>query len=191
MHALAHRVCDRLFMLSTERHFAQLCRSARRLARNDHHAEDLVQETLLRAWQHRDVLAEHENPGAWMGRVLRNAFLEERRRRQREDITPNPWLVEPLAMVPPVDGECGKESWRLAVEPEHVRSHINRLPERYREVVNLVDLEGCSYREAAKRLQCPLGTIMSRLSRGRAKLRSKVEALDPVSTDAPLQGEAA
>ncbi len=191
MLASPQRVCDRIFMLRAERHFAQLCRSAKRLARNDHHAEDLVQETLLRAWQHRDALAEHENPGAWMGRVLRNAFLEELRHRRREDITPEPWEGGPSEVALPADGDTAGESRCPSVEPENLRIHVNQLPACYREVVKLVDLDGCSYREAAQRLQCPLGTVMSRLSRGRAKLRSNVEAHTDASTRLSERGQAA
>lgn len=147
----------------------QLWRSARRLSAQDPSmADDLVQETLLRAWVHRASLEQHENPAAWMGRVLRNACRDEQRRVAREatGLAPSE-LPSNLASTEQVDTQRDLHRALAQLEPPQ------------RRVVELVDLRGLSYLEAAEVLACPVGTVMSRLARARAKLRQAL-------TQAPL-----
>jgi RNA polymerase sigma-70 factor, ECF subfamily len=147
------------FLAEVLPHRESLRRTARRLRLRD--ADDLVQETYLRALAARHRYRSGSNAGAWLHRILVNAALSEHRRGARE---------RRLAL-------------RLAVEPrhenssepmpglEHLDSALAELPPHERRVVELTELRGLRYRDAARELDCPIGTVMSRLHRARAHLR--------------------
>jgi len=124
-------------------------------------ADDLVQETLVKAWDKFESFEEGTNLRAWLFTILRNTFLSERRKRRRE--------VE--------DGE-GKHTASLSVQPEQhghmdlkdLRDALSRLPEAQRTALMLVAASGLSYEEAAKVCGCAVGTIKSRVNRGRVRL---------------------
>ena len=147
-------------------HVAGLQAAARRLARDADDADDLVQETLLRAYRFWDRYAADSHLRAWLHRILRNAFVNEYRRRTRErdilqqarsafELTASD--AEPEAGAHELDGSL---SGALAA-----------LPEEYRAVLWTVAVDDASYREAAERLGCPVGTVMSRLQRARRGMR--------------------
>jgi RNA polymerase sigma-70 factor (ECF subfamily) len=148
--------------------------TALRLTRNRQDAEDLLQETYLRAYAHYDGYREGTNLKAWLFRILKNGFINGYRQRK--------------AGPREVDLERGGESFEAALEdvtplaatPEDelldrtldgdVARGIGSLPHDFRIVVELVDLQDFSYREVADILEIPLGTVMSRLYRGRRLL---------------------
>ncbi len=157
-------------------HLDALFRSALRLTQNRAEAEDIVQDTWLRAFRSFHRFDPGTNCRAWLFTILRNAFLTRRRRANQEAV-----------------GELvvSEETWQRATDtdapirhPEDVllRSVVHadvdralrELPIAHREVVILADLEGLTYREIAQVVACPIGTVMSRLSRGRAQLRRRL-----------------
>jgi len=135
-------------------------------------AQDLLQETYLRALGACDLLMPDSNLKAWLFVIMRNIWLNQMRHRrsgpefvdiQEQEGPQAPWFEngaeDPLKVL------------LRKVERERVRDAIARLPQPYREVVVLRDLEGFSYQEIAGIIECPVGTVMSRLARGREKLR--------------------
>lgn len=147
------------------------------LTRDQTHAEDLVQETLLRAFRHRAKVDQDLNPKAWLFRIMRNTYIDCHRARAvrpnevpfpesgpggdpRENDAPAPDLLDPEEIL----------LRRLAIAD--VRSAIRQLPPVLRETVELRDMEGLSYREIAMVIAKPIGTVMSRLARGRNLVRS-------------------
>jgi RNA polymerase sigma-70 factor (ECF subfamily) len=141
------------------------------LSRNHAEAEDLVQETYVRAIQALGRLRAGSNMKGWLFTILRNIWLNQLRRRRN-----GPQVVE----IEVEDGvanniaEPSKDSYDLyvsKVQAEQVRAAIQELPVEFREVILLREYEDLSYLEIASVLDCPVGTVMSRLGRARAKLR--------------------
>jgi RNA polymerase sigma-70 factor (ECF subfamily) len=148
--------------------------TALRLTRNRQDAEDLLQETYLRAYAHYDGYREGTNLKAWLFRILKNGFINGYRKRRAgprevdlerggvsfesalEDVTPSVATPETELLDRTLDGDVARA--------------IGGLPEDFRIVVELVDLQDFSYREVADILEIPLGTVMSRLYRGRRLL---------------------
>ena len=145
---------------------APLYRYARSLSKDPAAAEELVQEVCQRALAapHKPIPPTEENTRPWLFTILRNLWHNEVRRRQR-------WSSEPFADdYPTVSEPVDVEVDRKLLQSE-VRHAIDLLPEVYREVVVLRDIEGLSYAEIAQLLGCPEGTVMSRLARARESLR--------------------
>jgi RNA polymerase sigma-70 factor (ECF subfamily) len=141
------------------------------LSRNRAEAEDLVQETYLRALQALNSLRPDGNVKAWLFTILRNIWINQLRRRRVANETVE---LEPNEMPSDVSGGRSKDPLALYVsslEREQVRSAIQRLPVEFREIIVLREYEEMSYQEIASFLGCAQGTVMSRLSRARAKLR--------------------
>jgi RNA polymerase sigma-70 factor, ECF subfamily len=142
------------------------------LTRNRAHAEDLVQETYVRALEAVSRLRKDSNIKGWLFTILRNIWLNELRRYRS-----SPSLVE-LDFDSVAADEVGgstSDSRQILMNKENadsVRSAIEQLPLEFREVILLREFEELSYHEIAELLGCPLGTVMSRLGRARAKLRS-------------------
>ncbi len=140
-----------------------------RLTRSRAEAEDVVQEAVLRAWAFWDRFEPGTNARAWIHRILMNTFINGYRRRRRER--------EVLAQV-----ERGTRRERVAeiAVTEGVSDEVERalssLPDEFRAVVLLVDLDELTYREVAGVLGCPIGTVMSRLHRGRRVLKRRLRA---------------
>jgi len=144
---------------------------AYRLTGNREDAEDLVQEVLLRV---RRGLQTYQ-PGSmegWLSRIATNAFLDEIRRRKRrpEDLLPD----DPDWVLPPTAG--ADEALAAEVLPDDVHAALQRLPEDFRAAVVLCDVVGQSYQEISASLQIPVGTVRSRIHRGRAMLREVLTA---------------
>jgi RNA polymerase sigma-70 factor, ECF subfamily len=142
------------------------------LSRNHAEAEDLVQETYVRAIQAMGRLREGSSMKSWLFTILRNIWFNHLRKRRNA-----PQMVE----IEVEDGvanyvvEPSKDSHDLYVskmETEQVRAAIQQLPVESREIILLREYEDLSYQEIASVLDCPLGTVMSRLGRARAKLRT-------------------
>ena len=137
-----------------------------RLTGNDDDAQDLVQDVLLRV---RKGLLSYR-PGSmegWLSRITTNAFLDDVRRRRRRPVEPLP--DEPERVTPPAD--AADDALAAQVLPEEVQEALRRLPAEYRVAVVLSDVVGLSYQEISNALDVPIGTVRSRLHRGRAQLR--------------------
>jgi RNA polymerase sigma-70 factor, ECF subfamily len=146
------------------------------LTRNHAEAEDLVQETYVRAIPAMGRLRADSNTKGWLFTILRNVWLNQLRK----------WRNGPQMVEIEVEGdvansivEPSKDSHDLyvsKVEAEQVRAAIQELPIEFREIILLREYEGLSYQEIASVLECPVGTVMSRLGRARAKLRALFSA---------------
>jgi RNA polymerase sigma-70 factor (ECF subfamily) len=156
-------------------HADALYNFARWLARDPVEAEDLVQETYMRALGAAQQFEPGSNLKAWLFRILRNAFIDRRRRSQREA---SPACVEDLdELTEPAMGELQLDQIRALVA-EDVSAAVHALPESFRTVI-LLDLEGMTEAEVASVLGCATGTVKSRLSRARAVLRERLAAYRP------------
>lgn len=145
-----------------------LLRVARSLTRQGADAEDLVQETLLRAYRAIDRF-DGRHPRAWLLTILRNALVNQTRRRRPEPTDDLGDRASASVDPGPEDVVLGSQ-FDAAVEAAY-----RGLPERFRRVVELVDLDGLSYQEASVSLGVPVGTVMSRLHRGRRRIRQQLE----------------
>lgn len=146
---------------------------ARWLARNDHDAEDLLQETYLRAFRNFGSFQPGTNFRAWIFRILRNTFLSSRTTLERRMTVE----LDGGEETPLLRANCASPESQLIDECNiaAIRNAIEHLPLSYREVILLCDVEELAYREIAEILGIPIGTVMSRLSRARKIVR---DALD-------------
>jgi RNA polymerase sigma-70 factor (ECF subfamily) len=139
----------------------RLRRFARSLSRNQHDADDLVQSGVERAWRHLGQFRPDANLASWMFGILKNAWLDNLRTRRRRGEVALPEDSGEHPAVSPVDSNT--EMWSVS-------EAMNKLPEEQRLAVALVLVEGLSYKEAAEVLEIPMGTLTSRLARGRTAL---------------------
>ena len=144
---------------------------AYRLTGNRDDAEDLVQEVLLRVRRGLDTYRPGSMEG-WLSRIATNAFLDDVRRRQRRPVEPLP--LEPDRVLPPE--EAADEALAGGVLSADVEEALRRLPADYRAAVVLCDVVGLPYHEIGEALGVPLGTVRSRIHRGRALLRRTLGA---------------
>lgn len=150
-------------------HTPLLVRLARRWAKGD--ADDLVQETFARAFAARHRYQPGSNGRAWLCRILANLVVSEQRRRMRDDRL-RARVLAVAATAPPCEPETP------ALDEAALVTALQRLPPSERRIVELADVEELSYREIARALGCPIGTVMSRLHRARRRLRQA--ALTPL-----------
>ncbi len=146
-------------------------RTARSLTRSTADAEDLVQETLLRAYRAIERF-DGRYPRAWLLTIMRNANINRARKKSPDLLDDPDATFERNVRFADVDGPEA-----LVVDPlfdSVVQQAYHRLPDAFREVVDLVDLGGLAYQEAADRLQVPVGTVMSRLHRARRRIRDDI-----------------
>jgi len=144
-----------------------LLRVARSITRDPVEAEDLVQDTLLRAFRAIDGF-DGRHPRAWLLTILRNTNINRHRKRRPELMRDPDTELERLAAEP------GADAPDAAVDAgfdHEIEVALAELPEVFRRVVELVDVDGLSYAEAAEVLGVPIGTVMSRLHRARARIR--------------------
>jgi RNA polymerase sigma factor (sigma-70 family) len=153
-----------------EPHIPALRRYAWALLRDEAAADDLVQDCLERALSRWQLRRRDGNLRAWLFAILHNRFISDRRRDKRRGM-PLP-LDEGPEAVSPSDSESG-------VARRDLLEALALLPEEQRAVVLLIGVEDLSYEDAARALGIPIGTVMSRLSRGREKLRRYVEGERP------------
>ena len=156
----------------------ELSRTAFRLSRGTDLADDLVQETLVRAWQARASFRPGTNARAWTHRILFNTYINHYRKKKREREA----LAERLT--------SSRASTRAAHDGfgDEVAAALHSLRPEFREAVELVDVRDLSYQDAADQLECPVGTVMSRLHRGRKRLR---RALGGYAFEQGITGRAA
>lgn len=159
----------------------QLYSGAMRMTRNAADAEDLVQETYLKAYRGFGGFREGTNLRAWMFRIMTNNYINTYRKKQRRVQETDLEDVETLYMYRRMGGEQLAELGQSAEDTllEHVTEHevreaVESLPEQYRLAVLLADVEGFPYKEIAEILDVPIGTVMSRLHRGRKRLQAQL-----------------
>lgn len=152
-------------------HLDTLYQTALRLTGNRAEADDVVQETYLRAYRSFARFNPGTNCRAWLFTILRNAFLNRLRGQRREVLEADMDQLETAQERTAAGEPSPEETFFQTVLHGDVDRALKALPLVFREAVILVDLEGLSYREAAEVLGCPIGTVMSRLSRGRRLLR--------------------
>ncbi len=159
-------------------HLDALYRTALWLTRNRADAEDVVQETCLRAFRGFHRFNPGTNCRAWLLTILRNVFLNRVRRGSRETLEGDStvWEAGPDSATQEA-GSAGspEEEFFQTVVHGDVDRALKALPVVFREAVILADLEGLTYKEVAEVLGCPMGTVMSRLSRGRHLLRRSLQ----------------
>ncbi|MFC4565068.1 sigma-70 family RNA polymerase sigma factor [Nocardiopsis mangrovi] len=175
----AENTQDLDFVTAVTPYADQLYPTALRMTRNTADAEDLVQETFAKAFANFHQFRAGTNLRAWLYRILTNTFINGYRKKQRE---------------PRQDSTDEIKDWQLAAADTHassgsrsaetevldhlpdfaIRQALAQLPEEFRLVVYLIDIEGYSYKEVAARMGTPLGTVMSRLHRARRQLREQL-----------------
>jgi len=141
------------------------------LSHNSADADDLVQETLIKAWTHRTKFEPGTNLRAWLFTILRNTYYTAAVRKRREVADADGKHAATLSAAPTQD-------WSIAVRS--LQAALQRLPDEHREALILVGAAGLTYEEAAEICGCALGTIKSRVNRARARLLRIMEA-DEVS----------
>jgi RNA polymerase sigma-70 factor (ECF subfamily) len=149
--------------------------AAMRLTRNRSDAEDLVQETYFRAFRGFAGFKEGTNLKAWLYRILTNSYINTYRKKQREpQIVEGPDDVDEWYLYDRLGGRSVEDSAETTVldtiPDQAVKAAVESLPERFRLPVLLADVEGFSYKEIAEIMDTPIGTVMSRLHRGRKAL---------------------
>lgn len=161
------------------------------LSRNTAEAEDLVQETCLRALRGIHGLQDERNVKSWLFTILRNIWLNKLRKRRT-----SPEMVEldsdERGAIDPADrSQDPYAEYVTKIQREQVRVAIQKLPVEYREIIILREYEGLSYQEIAAALDCPPGTVMSRLARARLRLRDLLIVIPVIPVSAPGQSEEA
>jgi RNA polymerase sigma-70 factor (ECF subfamily) len=161
-------------------HVTALHGAACRLTRNARDAEDLVQETVLRAYRFWDSFEKDTNCKAWLLRILTNTFINEFQRRKRSRAILDAASAEQQA----VDGVLihaqaaeHQDPQRALIQrsvSDDVQKALDSLPEDFRLAIVLCDIEGLSYKEIADIMACPVGTVMSRLFRARRLLMTEL-----------------
>jgi RNA polymerase sigma-70 factor (ECF subfamily) len=168
------------FETSVLEHIDLLYAVALRLTRNPADAEDLTQNTFVKALRFHDKFKEGTYIKAWLLTILRNTFINEYRRKSRRPIEVELSGLEAAPDSLP-DAETtfklnhGQREDLLELVDDPVRKAVEELPDDFREAVIMADLEDMSYKEIADIMKCPLGTVMSRLYRGRKLLRDALE----------------
>lgn len=147
-------------------HLSSLRAFALSLTRNSATADDLVQDTIVKAWSNIDKFEPGTNMRAWLFTILRNTFYSLRRKRGREVADADGELAGRLAEKPQHDGRLAMNDFREA---------FAQLPDEQREALLLVGASGFSYEEAADMCGCAVGTIKSRANRGRKRLAELME----------------
>jgi RNA polymerase sigma-70 factor (ECF subfamily) len=169
------------FVEQAMEHMPALYAAAVRMTRNRTDAEDLVQETYLRAYRGFGGFEQGTNLKAWLFRILTNTFINAYRAKQRRPQEADVEDVEDLFLyhhLPALDEATRSRSAEADVleriTDAEVKAAIDDLPEQFRVPVYLADVEGFSYKEIAEMLDIPMGTVMSRLHRGRKGLEKRL-----------------
>jgi len=160
---------------------SSLYSAALRMTRNVADAEDLVQETYLRGYRGYKGFEEGTNLKAWLHRIQTNAYINNYRKKQRRPDESDIADIEDLYLYRRLGGLEGSRVGRSAEDElldyfaeDEVKAAVENLPDHYRLPVLLADVEGFAYKEIAEILDIPIGTVMSRLHRGRKQLQKQL-----------------
>ena len=171
----------------------QLYPAAFRMTKNSSDAEDLVQETVAKAYAAFHQFRPGTNLRAWLHRILANTFINGYRKRRREpaatlgaDLQATTGRAASTGWAPPARSAEAEALDRLA-DSDILRA-LRDLPEDFRVAIYLADIEGYPYREIAEMMGTPIGTVMSRLHRGRGRLREKLASYAPTRSLPALSG---
>jgi RNA polymerase sigma-70 factor (ECF subfamily) len=155
--------------------------AAMRMTRKPADAEDLVQETYLRAYRGFGGFEQGTNLKAWLYRILTNTYINQYRKKKRRPDESDIDDVEDLYLYRRLGGLAGATAGRSAEEElfeqitdSNIKEALEALPEQFRMAVLLADVEGFAYKEIAEILDVPIGTVMSRLHRGRKGLQKQL-----------------
>jgi len=169
-------------------HLDAMHRTAIRLTRSAADADDLVQDSVVKAYRFFDSYEQGTNVRAWLLKILTNLFFSRHRRTTLEGNVSALGAVDPVA-----DGWMGAASMAPTREPERlverplleasVGKVLDELPEDFRTVLVLVDIEGLTYREVADAMGCPIGTVMSRLHRARKAVAQRLGVAAPAQAE--------
>ena len=160
----------------------QLYSAARRMTRNNADAEDLVQETYLRAYKSFDSFTEGTNLRAWLFRILTNIHISNYRRRSRRPVESELSEIDNMYLYRRLGrdgrsaslGRSAEDELLSSLTSKEVHMAVESLPEIHRLAVLLADVEGFTYSEIAEILDVPVGTVMSRIHRGRKRLQKSL-----------------
>jgi RNA polymerase sigma-70 factor (ECF subfamily) len=159
----------------------QLYSAAMRMTRNPADAEDLVQETFLKAYRAYDTFEAGTNLKAWLYRILTNTYINRYRKESRRPTEVDLGTVEDFYLYRRVGSEESADAARTTEDrvldglvESDIKKAVEDLPENFRLPVLLADLEGFSYKEIAEILDIPIGTVMSRLHRGRKAMQKSL-----------------
>lgn len=182
----------------------QLYSAALRMTRNQADAEDLVQEAYLRAFRSFHTFQEGTNLRAWLFRILTNAYINIYRAKQRRPVETDLDDLEDLylyrrlgSMETAAASMSAEEQFMDLFTDDEVKQALEDLPDNFRLPVLLADVEGFAYKEIAEMLDIPIGTVMSRLHRGRKAMQralydfaeaNGLTAPAPVPSDQPGRG---
>ncbi len=160
----------------------QLYSAALRMTRNPADAEDVVQETFLKAYRAYHTFKEGTNLKAWLYRILTNTYINRYRKQQRRPSEVELGDLQDFYLYRRLGEETGAEpsaedSVLDQIVDTDVKEALESLPEHFRLPVLLADVEGFSYKEIAQIIDIPIGTVMSRLHRGRKALQQKLWSL--------------
>jgi RNA polymerase sigma-70 factor (ECF subfamily) len=162
-------------------HMGSLYTAALRMTRNPSDAEDLVQETYLKAYRGFGGFQEGTNLKAWLYKILTNTFINNYRAKKRRPEESDVEDVEELYLYRRLGGGQAEIAGRSAEDElldhlteSEIKDALEALPEQFRIAVLLGDVEGFSYKEIADILDIPIGTVMSRLHRGRKALQKRL-----------------
>jgi RNA polymerase sigma-70 factor (ECF subfamily) len=173
-------VADRANFAEQAMQFApQLYSAALRMTRNAADAEDLVQETYLRGYRSFETFQEGTNLRAWLFRILTNQYINTYRAKQRRPIESDVDDVEDMYLYRRVGNlstlsRSAEDTLFELFTDDEVKQALEELPESFRVPVLLADVEGFSYKEIAEMMDVPIGTVMSRLHRGRKAMHKKL-----------------
>jgi RNA polymerase sigma-70 factor (ECF subfamily) len=169
------------FMAVTADHMDSLYTAALRMTRNPSDAEDLIQETYLKAYRGFDGYQDGTNVRAWLYKILTNTYINSYRSAQRRPKTTGMDNIEDLYLFKKVkegfianNGRSAEEEVLESFTDVEVKEAIESLPESFRIAVLLSDVEGFSYKEIAEITGVPTGTVMSRIYRGRKAIQKSL-----------------
>ena len=178
---LLNAINDKSYLSELSNRYHQpLTKFVTRYVRDKETSEDIVQETFLRCMRYSYKYPDIKKVSNWLFTISANLAKTELRRRKRWNSfsistakdRENGMAFEPISSSPQPDTQIGKEQIELIV-----RKSINKLPQKFREVVLLRDICGCSYEEISKTFGLPIGTVKSRVNRGRSKLQEPLQKL--------------
>src|SRR5216117_506205 len=155
-------------------HLDSLYRVALRLTGNAADADDLVQETMLKAYRAWHQYQQGTNAKGWLLTILRHAFINEYRRRARHPETVDVDAIEPFAVFEDLQEADPQGTFFDRIVDDEVLRAIDELPEQFGEAIVLRDVEGMSFEEVARILSVPIGTVKSRLFRARRLLQANL-----------------